>query len=267
MGDAPHRETLTTRPLTQRCASCVHGPISRSRMRATVGGAPAAAAAPKPSSLSSSVSSVAPVSSAARPYGSGASALAAAAGLPGGAPGAFDILVTNAGGPPAGGFRDWDEAAWLQALGWSRATQAALEVLLPVPPPQDSDGFNLHVVGLAINFMIMAAALAFFVTRLARMLRAREGEIQRSRPDDLQHDDVVRGLPGRRLGGDHLPKLVHLEPVEDATLDRFDEIAGGRPRIGEGVAADERRPSEHGVVELARLPAHRAGRADDRARP
>ncbi|RRD56660.1 SDR family oxidoreductase [Comamonadaceae bacterium OH2545_COT-014] len=29
---------------------------------------------------------------------------------------AFDIVVTNAGGPPPGDFRDWDRAAWLQAV-------------------------------------------------------------------------------------------------------------------------------------------------------
>ncbi|GAA4326160.1 SDR family oxidoreductase [Pigmentiphaga soli] len=28
-----------------------------------------------------------------------------------------DILVTNAGGPPPGSYRDWDEADWLRALG------------------------------------------------------------------------------------------------------------------------------------------------------
>ena len=29
---------------------------------------------------------------------------------------AFDIVVTNAGGPPTGDFRDWDRDAWLRAL-------------------------------------------------------------------------------------------------------------------------------------------------------
>ena len=28
----------------------------------------------------------------------------------------FDIVVTNAGGPPPGDFRDWDRAAWLKAV-------------------------------------------------------------------------------------------------------------------------------------------------------
>src|SRR5690606_31665396 len=35
-------------------------------------------------------------------------ALAAAAGLGYAKAGAFDIVVTNAGGPPPGNFRDWD---------------------------------------------------------------------------------------------------------------------------------------------------------------
>lgn len=28
----------------------------------------------------------------------------------------YDIVVTNAGGPPTGNFRDWDRAAWLKAV-------------------------------------------------------------------------------------------------------------------------------------------------------
>lgn len=43
-------------------------------------------------------------------------ALAGAAALPGGQAGRFDIVVTNAGGPPTGNFRDWDLDAWMQAL-------------------------------------------------------------------------------------------------------------------------------------------------------
>jgi 3-oxoacyl-[acyl-carrier protein] reductase len=45
-----------------------------------------------------------------------ARALAGARELGHGADGAFDIVVTNAGGPPPGDFRDFDEAAWLAAL-------------------------------------------------------------------------------------------------------------------------------------------------------
>ena len=43
-------------------------------------------------------------------------ALAAASALQYGQAGAFDILVTNAGGPPPGDFRDWDIEIWQKAL-------------------------------------------------------------------------------------------------------------------------------------------------------
>jgi 3-oxoacyl-[acyl-carrier protein] reductase len=40
----------------------------------------------------------------------------AALGVAGGPGLAFDIVVTNAGGPPPGDFRQWDRAAWLAAV-------------------------------------------------------------------------------------------------------------------------------------------------------
>ena len=39
---------------------------------------------------------------------------------------AFDIVVTNAGGPPTGDFRDFDDAAWHQALDANMLTPLAL---------------------------------------------------------------------------------------------------------------------------------------------
>ncbi|WHZ12456.1 MAG: Oxidoreductase, short-chain dehydrogenase/reductase family [Burkholderiaceae bacterium] len=41
---------------------------------------------------------------------------AAALTAPGGPGRDFDIVVTNAGGPPPGDFRDWDRAAWIKAV-------------------------------------------------------------------------------------------------------------------------------------------------------
>ena len=40
--------------------------------------------------------------------------------------GAYDILVTNAGGPPPGDFRDWDRDAWLAALNANMLTPIEL---------------------------------------------------------------------------------------------------------------------------------------------
>lgn len=45
-----------------------------------------------------------------------AKALQAATQLAHGKSAAFDIVVTNAGGPPAGDFRDWDSEVWQRAL-------------------------------------------------------------------------------------------------------------------------------------------------------
>lgn len=41
-------------------------------------------------------------------------------------PAAYDIVVTNAGGPPTGNFRDFDHAAWLKAVEANMLTPIAL---------------------------------------------------------------------------------------------------------------------------------------------
>jgi 3-oxoacyl-[acyl-carrier protein] reductase len=45
---------------------------------------------------------------------------------PGGPGQAFDIVVTNAGGPPPGDFRTWDRAAWLAAIDANMLTPIEL---------------------------------------------------------------------------------------------------------------------------------------------
>lgn len=51
---------------------------------------------------------------------------AAALGVAGGPGTAFDIVVTNAGGPPPGDFRDWDRDAWLKAVDANMLTPIEL---------------------------------------------------------------------------------------------------------------------------------------------
>jgi 3-oxoacyl-[acyl-carrier protein] reductase len=53
----------------------------------------------------------------------GRAAAFAAAGGPGMA---FDIVVTNAGGPPPGDFRDWDRDVWLKAIDANMLTPIEL---------------------------------------------------------------------------------------------------------------------------------------------
>jgi 3-oxoacyl-[acyl-carrier protein] reductase len=51
---------------------------------------------------------------------------ALALSAPGGPGSAFDIVVTNAGGPPPGDFRAWDRDAWLKALDANMITPIEL---------------------------------------------------------------------------------------------------------------------------------------------
>ena len=53
----------------------------------------------------------------------GRAAVLSAAGGPGVD---FDIVITNAGGPPPGDFRDWDRAAWLKAVDANMLTPIEL---------------------------------------------------------------------------------------------------------------------------------------------
>ena len=69
-------------------------------------------------------------------------------------------------------------------------------------------------------------------------------------PFDLKTTMSASGR-GPALAGDDLLQLVHLEPVEDAALDRLDQVARLELACSTRVAADERGALEHGVVELA----------------
>ncbi|QHE84976.1 SDR family oxidoreductase [Hydrogenophaga sp. BPS33] len=51
---------------------------------------------------------------------------AAALSVQGGPGVAFDIVVTNAGGPPPGDFRDWEREAWIKALDANMLTPIEL---------------------------------------------------------------------------------------------------------------------------------------------
>jgi len=51
---------------------------------------------------------------------------AAAFAAPGGPGTDFDIVVTNAGGPPTGDFRDWDREAWIKAVDANMLTPIEL---------------------------------------------------------------------------------------------------------------------------------------------
>src|SRR5206468_12768797 len=93
-----------------------------------------------------------------------------------------------------------------------------------------------------------------------------DGDVPGGDADRLEEDDVVRRAAPRDLARDHLVQFVHLEPVEDAALDRLDQVARLELCLLDRVAADEDGALEDDVVELAGLRLVRAHGADERSR-
>jgi 3-oxoacyl-[acyl-carrier protein] reductase len=88
----------------------------------------------------------------------------------------IDILVTNAGGPPPGDFRDWDRSTWLQALDANML--APIELMKATVDGMAGRGFGrvVHITSSAVKAPIdilglsngARSALTGFVAGLAR---------------------------------------------------------------------------------------------------
>ncbi len=77
----------------------------------------------------------------------------------------FDIVVTNAGGPPTGDFRDFDEAAWL------RAVQA--NMLTPIELMRATlDGMQARGFGRVVNITSSAVKAPIDILGLSNGARA-----------------------------------------------------------------------------------------------
>ena len=84
---------------------------------------------------------------------------------------------------------------------------AAYAVLLfwyvPLPVPMHStSGFSLHVLGMGVNFVIMAVLLGFFINRLARAARLQQLEMQRVRERALR-DEGILAIATQAAGAAH----------------------------------------------------------------
>lgn len=100
-------------------------------------------------------------------------------------------------------------------------------VPLPMSMPGDR-GFTLHVGGMAVNFIITALLLGFFINRLARAVRLQQLEVQRIRERALR-DEGILAIATQAAGAAHelntplstmrtlLPELRH-EHNGDAQL-------------------------------------------------
>ena len=110
----------------------------------------------------------------------GRSALLCAPGGPGAA---FDILVTNAGGPPPGDFRQWDRNAWLAALDANMLTPISLIQSLVDGMASRGFGRIVNITSSAVKAPIdilglsngARSGLTGFVAGLARSPLAAQG--------------------------------------------------------------------------------------------
>ncbi|HEX5306124.1 MAG TPA: ATP-binding protein [Dyella sp.] len=74
---------------------------------------------------------------------------------------------------------------------------------VPLPPIMEGPaGFALHVLGMAVNFVITAALLGFFINRLATTVRAQQSEVQRVRERALR-DEGILAIATQAAGAAH----------------------------------------------------------------
>jgi len=146
--------------------------------------------------------------------------------------GALDILITNSGGPPSGGFADFDDAAWQEAfelllLSVVRMVRAALPYLRA-----SGHGRIVNVASSAVREPIPGLILS-------NALRAGVAGLAKTLADELAPDQVTVNtvLPGRiltdRLRGPFIePARSAGVPVDDlARAEVAKEVPLGR--VGE----------------------------------
>ena len=76
-------------------------------------------------------------------------------------------------------------------------------VYVPLPPiMKGPHGFELHVVGMAVNFVITALLLGFFINRLAHAVRVQQLEVQRVRERALR-DEGILAIATQAAGAAH----------------------------------------------------------------
>ncbi len=118
----------------------------------------------------------------------------------------YDIVVTNAGGPPTGDFREWDRAAWLKAIDANMLTP--IELIKAVVDGMAARGFGriVNITSSAVKAPIdilglsngARSGLTGFVAGLARNpeLAARGVTLNNLLPGKFDTDRLAGTLEG-----------------------------------------------------------------------
>ncbi|MDP3887137.1 SDR family oxidoreductase [Hydrogenophaga sp.] len=154
---------------------------------------------------------------------------AAALGVAGGPGTAFDIVVTNAGGPPPGDFRNWDREAWIKAVDANMLTP--IELIKATVDGMTQRGFGriVNITSSAVKAPIdilglsngARSGLTGFVAGVARSgIAARGVTINNLLPGKFDTDRIAVTLKGasEKTG----------QPVEELRRQQQAQIPAGR---------------------------------------
>ncbi len=154
---------------------------------------------------------------------------AAAFAAPGGPGRAFDIVVTNAGGPPPGDFRNWDRDAWIKAVDANMLTP--IELIKATLDGMAARGFGriVNITSSAVKAPIdilglsngARSGLTGFVAGVARSGIAAQGvTINNLLPGKFDTDRIAATLKGasEKTG----------QPVEELRRQQQAQIPAGR---------------------------------------
>ncbi len=162
----------------------------------------------------------------------GRAAIWAASGGPGHA---FDIVVTNAGGPPPGDFRDWDREAWLKAVDANMLTP--IELIKATVDGMAERGF-----GRIVNITSSAVKAPIDILGLSNGARS--------------------GLTGFVAGLARSPLAARGVTVNNLLPGKFDTDRL-RGTLASGAAKAGKSADEFAAAQRAQIPAKRFGTAQE----
>ncbi len=148
----------------------------------------------------------------------------------------LDIVVTNAGGPPPGDFRDWDDIAWQQALRANMLTPIALIKAVV-------DGMAERGFGRIVNITSGAVKAPIDVLGLSNGARA--------------------GLTGFVAGVARDPRLAARNVTINNLLPGAFDTARLQTTFAAAAAKQGRSVDEVRAARAAAIPARRLGRAEE----
>ena len=133
----------------------------------------------------------------------------------------YDIVVTNAGGPPPGDFRDWDREAWIKAVDANMLTP--IELIKATVDGMAARGFGriVNITSAAVKAPIdtlglsngARSGLTGFVAGLARQVAQHNVTINNLLPGAFETDRLRGTMEGavKKTG-------MSMEAVRDARL-------------------------------------------------